>query len=324
MKKNLIAIASMSLLGLACSTSAMAGLKSFDKSVGDDYYCGYKNDAGKIVIPANKYQGCGEFSDGLAYVGHIAKPLVEYETGGYKHVQGFIDQTGKLVIPVKYEVEDGMEGGNYKSFSNGMVSVFKNGKHGFMNKDQKLVVPHKYDYVLAFNDGVAVVQNDGLFGVIDKTGKVIVPIDREHIGSFSNGLATTSVTDDSDSTLYGYINKTGKVAIVPNWGQANQFSEGLAVVRFDTLKSSKWGVIDTKGKYVIQPKYDEVIPRIDNDSQSFESAGQFNNGKATFYTLVTPSKPQSSKITRSIVDKTGKVLSTKTFNNWEAAAKDFR
>ena len=318
MKKNLIAIASMSVFAMACSTASIAGLTPFYKSVGDNYYCGFKNDAGKVVVPANKYQGCGEFSDGLAYVGHIAKPLVEYETGGYKHVQGFIDQTGKVVIPVKYEVE----GGNYKSFSDGMVSVFKNGKHGFMNKDQKLVVPHKYDYVMAFNDGVAAVQNDGLFGVIDKTGKVIVPIKYEHIGSFGNGLATTSVTDDSDTVLYGYMNKTGKVAIIPNWGQANQFSEGLAVVRFDTLKSSKWGVIDTKGKYVIQPKYDEIVPRIDNDSQSFESAGYFKNGKATFYTLVTPSKPQSSKITRSIVDKTGKVLSTKTFNSWEAVAKE--
>lgn len=322
MKKNLIAIASMSLVGIACSTTAVADLKPFGKSVGDDYYCGYKNAAGKVVVPANKYEGCGEFSDGLAYVGHIAKPLVESQTGGYKHVQGFIDQTGKVVIPVKYEVEDGMEGGDYQSFNNGLVSVFKDGKHGFMNKDQKLVIPYEYDYVLGFHDDVSVVMNDGLYGVIDKTGKVIIPIEHENIGSFSNGLATTYVTDDSGSVLYGYMDKKGKIKIIPNWSQANQFSEGLAVVRFDTLKTSKWGVIDTKGKYVIQPKYDEIIPRIDNDSQSFEAAGYYKGGKATFYTLVTPSKPQSSKIKRSIVDKTGKVLSTKTFNNWEDAAKE--
>lgn len=323
MNKNLLAIASISIMGLVCSTTAMANLKPFAKSVGDDYYCGFKNDAGKVVIPANKYDGCGEFSDGLAYVGHIVKPFVESDGGGYKHVQGFIDKTGKVVIPVKYEAEDGMEGGDYRNFSEGMVSVFKNGKYGYMNKQQKLVIPHKYEMALDFSDGVAVVMNDGLFGVIDKTGKVIIPLNEEYIGSFSSGLGASSVTDDSGERLYGYMNKAGKVVIIPNWTEVYPFSEGLAAVRFTTLTSSKWGVIDTKGNYVVKPKYDEVLPQIGNDSQSFQ-AGTYKNGKITFYSYVNPKNPDRSKITRSIVDKTGKVLSTKTYNNWDAAAKDFK
>ncbi len=323
MKYNLLAIASMSLLGLVYSASAMADLKRFEKVVGEDYYCGYKNDAGKVVVPANKYQGCGDFSEGLAYVGHIVKPLVEGHNKGYKHVQGFIDQTGKLVIPVKYEVEDGMEGGNYQSFSDGLVSVFKNGKYGYMDKQQKLVVPYKYQEAFGFSDGVAVVINDGQQGVIDKTGKVIIPLEHESIGSFSSGLGAISVADASGSVLYGYMNKTGKIVIIPNWSMVNPFSEGLAVVRFDTLTSSKWGVIDTKGNYVIKPKYDEIIPQIENDSQSFDT-GYYKNGKTTFYSFVNPKKPESSKITRSIVDKTGKVLASKIYNNWDAAAKDVK
>ena len=322
MKTKIAAIAGMSFLGLAYSASAMAELKPFYESSGDSYHCGYKNEAGKVVVPADKYQGCGEFSDGLAYVGHIAKPLVEYDSGGYKHVQGFIDKSGKLVIPVKYEVQQGMDGGDYTSFSNGFVTVFKNGKYGYMNKKQQVVVPHKYEYAFPFSDGVAVVMSDeGLFGVIDQTGKTLIPLKHNFIGSFNDGLAPVSTTNSNGESLYGYINKKGKFVIAPKFNDANAFSEGLAVVRVDSANSEKWGVIDKTGNFVVKPKYDEIIPRIETDAQEFDT-GYYKNGKTVFYSLVSPNKPYDSKIIRSIVDKTGKVLSRKTYNNWDSAASE--
>lgn len=321
MKKNLIAMACVGAIGLAGSVTAIAALTPFAKSLGDDYYCGYKNDAGKVIIPANKYDGCGEFSDGLAYVGHIAKPLVEYETGGYKHVQGFIDTTGKVVIPVKYEAQDGMDSADYRSFSEGLVTVFKNGKYGYMDKQQKLVIPHQYEQAMSFSDGVAVVANDGLYGVINKAGKVAVPLKYNYVGSFSNGLAVVSVEQADGDILYGYINKQGKVTIKPQWYEAMGFSEGLAAVSVDSENGALWGVIDAAGNYVIKPKYHAIIPEIGNDSQSFEKSGYFKDGKIDFYQYVNPNDPENSKITRHTVNKAGKVLASKTYNDWDSVAK---
>lgn len=325
MRKHLLATAIMSFLCLAYSTSAMADLKPFHKSVGDDYYCGYKDKVGKVVVPANKYDGCGDFSDGLAYVGHIVKPLVEYETGGYKYVQGFIDQTGKLVIPVKYEVAESMMGGGYyQDFTEGLVPVYNNSKYGYMNKQQKLVIPHKYEQAVNFSDGVAVVLDEGLHGVIDKDGKFVVPLTFKYndIGSFSEDLGSFAIEKTDGTIQHGFMDKKGVTVIKPKWGYVFGFSEGLAVVRLDSANSYKWGVINTKGDYVVEPKHDEVFILAENDEFSFDG-GYYKEGKMFVYDYVNPKKRFQSKVTRNTIDKTGKIIASKTYNNREAVITEY-
>jgi hypothetical protein len=52
---------------------------------------------------------------------------------------GFIDKTGKEVIPIKYD--------NAGYFSEGLAPVKLNGKCGFIDKTGKEVIPIKYDNV---------------------------------------------------------------------------------------------------------------------------------------------------------------------------------
>ena len=68
----------------------------------------------------------GDFSEGLAKV-KIAGKI------------GFIDQTGKLVIPAQFV--------DAEPFSNGMSVVNIKGKYGFIDKTGKLVIPAKFDEV---------------------------------------------------------------------------------------------------------------------------------------------------------------------------------
>lgn len=323
MKKNLLAITAISLMGLAYSSAAMADLKQYSVDNSSGYHCGFKDKAGKVVVPANKYEACGEFVDGLAYVGHIVKPNVMYEGGGYKHVQGFIDKTGKLVIPVKYDVADGMEGGDYKNFSEGLVLTYKNGLYGYMDKQQKLVIPHKYEHALDFSDGAAVVLDNGLFGAIDKTGKVIVPIKHIYVGSFSSGLAPIAVENSKGENRYGFINKKGEVVIKPVWMEVYGFSESLAAVRLGNDNASKWGVINTKGDYVVKPKHDEVLIQAESDEFAFDS-GYYRSGKLFVYDYVNHNKaPYESKIIRHTLDKTGKSIASKTYANWDAVIAEY-
>jgi len=53
---------------------------------------------------------------------------------------------------------------------------------------------------------------------------------------------------------YGYIDSKGKIVIQPQFDEADEFSEGLAPVRV----GDKWGYIDPTGRIVIKPQYGRV------------------------------------------------------------------
>ena len=318
MKKNLLAVIATSILGLACSTSAMAALTPFEKNVGDgDIYCGFKDAAGKVVIAA-KYDGCGNFHEGLAYVG-----IDNGSKDGYKHLQGFIDQTGKIVIPIKHEAQDRQHGGGalYQNFSEGLFAIYHDGYYGYMDKQQKLVIPYKYDEAYEFSDGMAVVANDDLYGAINKAGKLVVPTKYAYIGSYSEGRADYGVVGNPDN--YGYIDNKGSVVLSPKWSTAGAFSEGLAAVAVNMGSAYKWGVIDTKGNYIVQPKYDQA--RVQTSIEEIEEdSGRYKKGVIYMYDFANKKDPYTSKIIRHTLDKTGKLITSKTYNDWEAVEKDYK
>lgn len=127
-------------LGLIYCIPAIASLHPFyEEEVADEWHCGYKDDKDKIIVPVKKYEICGDFSDGLAYVGKTKTSTIEdYE--GYEYFQGFINEKGELVIPIEHEVSGSGDQEGYRSFSEGLVAVYRNDKLGYMNKNRELVV----------------------------------------------------------------------------------------------------------------------------------------------------------------------------------------
>ena len=78
---------------------------------------------------------------------------------------GFIDKTGKEVIPIKYD--------NAWSFSEGLASVKLNNKYGFIDKTGKEVIPIKYDDAWGFSEGLAFVELNGKLFYINKRGECV-------------------------------------------------------------------------------------------------------------------------------------------------------
>jgi hypothetical protein len=115
---------------------------------------------------------------------------------------GYIDNTGKVVIPVQYE--------NTFGFREGLAGVRINGKHGYIDRTGRLVIPAIFDSTYAFREGLAWVKQDGKYGYIDKTGKMVIPPQFDDAEDFSEGLAAVKV-----GNLYGYIDRTGKMVIPP-------------------------------------------------------------------------------------------------------------
>jgi hypothetical protein len=154
---------------------------------------------------------------------------------------GFVDKTGREVIPCKYdEAED---------FSDGLARVQLNGKKGYVDRTGQEVIPCKYDRIMNFFEGLAEVQLNGKWGYIDRTGQEVTPCKYDETMIFSEGLAKVKLNGN-----YGYIDKTGQEVIPCKYDRIEEFSEGLAEVRLNGKK----GYVDKTGQEVIPCKYDDM------------------------------------------------------------------
>jgi hypothetical protein len=210
---------------------------------------------------------------------------------------GFIDKTGKEVVPVIYE-ED------YKTdeFTDGVAVVTKNGLSGLVDKTGKLIVPHVYKHIGYFSEGIAeaykadgktgyintqgktvipfeydilslfggakcvngmIPVKDGKKGFIDKTGKVVVPFEYETIYNFSDGIG---LLERVYNGKVSYVNTQGKIVIPEKYDDGTMFFDGLAYVNigakaknmYSSPEGGKWGVIDKTGKEIVPIQYDHI------------------------------------------------------------------
>lgn len=157
---------------------------------------------------------------------------------------GFIDNTGRAIVPPKYE--------HAGDFSDGMAIVMKGGLYGYIDKTGKEVIPLKYSDARDFSEGLAAVMDkDYNWIFIDKTGRQAIAAKYSNAGVFSEGLAPVANKDN----LFGYIDKTGREVIKPKYSEVGNFHEGYAYVSRDRL----WGYIDKTGRETIPPKFRRAL-----------------------------------------------------------------
>ena len=160
---------------------------------------GIVDETGRLVTPPiDSFTQYGNFHEGLA----------RYSAHGW----GFIDRTGRIVIPAKfYEAGD---------FSEGLAVVRSSEKSrfGYLNQKGELAIPYSFEWAGDFHDGLAAVAiTKGKYGFIDKTGRVVFrKEDWFEAGDFSEGLAAVQVEVIDNSVYrgyrerrYGFIDRTG-------------------------------------------------------------------------------------------------------------------
>ena len=156
---------------------------------------------------------------------------------------GFIDETGRVVIPFKYD--------GAKAFSEGLARVLLKNKYGYIDENGKEVIPFKYDFGYDFFDGFARVILNNKYGFIDKTGREICPCKYDWAGDFCEELATVKL-----NWKFGYIDKTGKEVIPLKYDYASEFSAGLATAELH----GNWGYIDKQGNWYWYDKKPSILP----------------------------------------------------------------
>ena len=256
----------------------LAPVKKKNKYNGS-YKYGYINREGTVIIPLEYDYVHDFFHDGLVGVQKDNK-------------MGFIDMKGNIVIPLIYDYcfyfidnfaevklkgetfkidKNGKRVGtgsilpqysNSKVFHEGLASVSLNGKWGYIDQTDKVIIPIKYDEASAFSEGLATVRIGNKWGYVDKVGKEITPVKYDFVYDYSEDLAIVIINNKS-----GFIDKAGNEIISIKFDRVYGFTDGLAAVKIN----NKWGFVDKIGTVKISIKYDDVYK---NFSQGFAEVKQ--------------------------------------------------
>jgi WG containing repeat len=160
------------------------------------------------------YDWVAEFSEGVAAVGIDDK-------------LGYIDNSGKIVIPAIYDVDGLLSNKFYK----GVAIVVKDKKFGLINKKGENITDFVYGRISNFKNGLAKAYkfNTGI-GYINTKGKEVIPTIYEIIVKFGDQEYNDGLVPVRKNGKIGYVDSTGNVIIPFNYNDGNSFYEGLARV----------------------------------------------------------------------------------------------
>lgn len=170
--------------------------------------------------------------------------LVSAENEHFKW--GFIDEFGREMIPFEYD--------EVREFDEYGVAVARKGKEYYMLDTQGMHIGNTaYSFVDTVNckPGTYIVKNDDKAGIVDSQGKYVLAPEYDDLDGFESGFA--------------------RVCIDGKWGFMNEHYEIVIPCKFDkeywfgipectsAAVNKRWGVIDSKGEWIIEPQYDLVI-----------------------------------------------------------------
>ncbi len=243
---------------------------------------------------------------------YIVQPIykyIDFEFGEHKGIFqvmdkndkiGFINETGKLVVPCKYYLFEGFENG----YSIVAISVTETeSKWGLMDSTGKETIALVYDYldyfpafkVVSYTDkesfkaglmdvngktiitpqydalsmgvgaGLWSVSKDYKFGAVNLKNQVIIPFKFNFIGTFSDDIKMAVAIGDVEGK-YGVIDATGKTVIPYEYEDAYISSRFILA-----SKGGKWGVLSKSGAVVIPFEYKSISSVIDNSCYVYKT-----------------------------------------------------
>lgn len=263
-----------------------------------DYYI---NKLGRIVVTPGKFDQYFKFSEGFAGVRNISSSK-----------EGFIDKTGKLVIPLKFSyVKNFKEGRAVVSFSPlGTITSEK----GVIDRDGRYVRNPHLEYIFDFNEGFAT-ANFGIIGqptvgMIDRDGKTVLSGRFTWMSSLIGGVAAALSPNEG----WGLVKPDGSWAVPPRFDWLGNLDRGLIAYGdcggkrwqpwFAGTQTCRYGFINKSG--------DIVIP------SQFTFAGSFSEDRAVVsfsesvdITFDSENRQYSSigkKATFGYIDRTGRLI----------------
>jgi hypothetical protein len=211
---------------------------------------GYINKKLQLVIPVS-FKKARPFSEGLA--------AVQNDDGNW----GFINTSGKLVIPFTYTREA-------SRFMSGRARVENTeGLKGFINKENVVVIPPKYKYATCFYKGYALVREK--YGVpvnmIDSTGAIVATFPKD-LSYIDDATPPTGISGGDKPEYPFYVAETLRQLV----------DEGKGVFTY----GMKYGLVDKKGKVILECKYQYIADYHNGKMFTHRSSFVANSTKEEF------------------------------------------
>lgn len=191
---------------------------------------------------------------------------------------GFIDNTGKEILPVIFD--------DIKDFKNDQFSVTLHGADGIIGMDEEWHVMPGKGKITNFNTSVYIAYYNGLYNMHNYSGDRLyftpnkLVFSRDHVEEYMKdsvvrrlnfeglSLKAAHIEDDYKEVLpvsegligifksgqYGFVDPRGRLRIANRYENIQPFKNGLASVKLQ----GKWGVIDKQERLVVQPLYDSI------------------------------------------------------------------
>lgn len=152
-------------------------------------------------------------------------------------------QTGQVVVTRNYRFD------LVKVDQSNLIRFEANGKFGFKNRDEEIVIPAQFDDAHHWPPEAALtaVKIDDQWGAIDRSGKLVIQPQFDEFQNFSEGLAVVK-----QNGKWGFVNTRGELVIKPQFDLAYLFMDGASTVRV----GKKSGAIDSTAQFIIPPVYE--------------------------------------------------------------------
>ncbi len=155
---------------------------------------GIVNENGEVVIPI-EYDNVLDYKNGMftaeknnkwGIIDTENEVIIPFEYGRIRHFEndlalitnkgtGYINKEKQIVIEPQNSFN--LSG----DFYNGLALVKKDNKYGFINKENKIIIPIIYDNALPFKDKKTIVLKDGISYFINQKGKMIKRISKPYL-----------------------------------------------------------------------------------------------------------------------------------------------
>lgn len=184
---------------------------------------------------------------------------------------GFIDRSGRMVIPPRFESLLTVDGGRASRRdrrpadeifmaaavgpeTTAIVAVRLGAQWGFADRQGRLLPP-RFDGVGAFAEGLAPVRRGALWGFADTTARLAIPARYDVVGPFQAGVAIVG-----EGGRYGLIDREGRFVVRPRFESLRPADSVFHDNRALFTLFGKKGFVSRAGTIAIPPLYDDAVP----------------------------------------------------------------
>jgi len=216
---------------------------------------------------------------------------------------GFIDSTGKVVVPFKYR--------NVNEFSEGLAAVREQGTFGYIDENGAVVIPFIYDWGEAFKAGSAIVYRNGKPFIIDRAGRI--QFEHAYVGIEQTSVDRLWIVTTAENHV-GLINYSGRLVFDTLYKSFGPFLGGKATLHRDQGKRGEKdykveaAIVDIAGNFITPfGKYEQIATTRDGYYQARR---------------ISDSLKQAQK--DQILDRNGQILMDMSTPEWYISDQEFR